>query len=273
MLVASMNGYEHWKYWNMMDLWSNIVRDFTTRKLSVASDKLLAISGLAEEYGKLIGGKYLTGLWERNLVNGLLWRRASSFTGPRRRSPSWSWTSIDGKVDWWNFQDTSGVQVSLLDCKIELVSQSAPFGAVSSASLTLRGRLRKAWFNVEQREQIHLHPWSTDTWNSDSCTAATAVWDDMGQDLELQASYSSAIWCLEVVPFLPPENDDPGTVFLSRPKGILLLQDPETGHFHRVGYLILLGATAYIGNGTTQVLEVLKNVEICFGNRSLRGVL
>jgi Heterokaryon incompatibility protein (HET) len=90
----------HMVYRNMMNLWSDIVQDFTTRKLSVASDRPLANSGLAGRYGKIIGGKYLAGLWERNLVNGLLWRRASSFKGPRQRSPSWSWTSIDGKVDW-----------------------------------------------------------------------------------------------------------------------------------------------------------------------------
>jgi hypothetical protein len=73
---------------------------------------------------------------------------------------------------------------------------------------------------------------------SDSFAAAKGVWDDTDQDLELQASYSSAIWWLEVLPFLPPEDDDrsPGTVFLSRPEGILLVQGSETGHFHRVGY-------------------------------------
>lgn len=39
-----------------------------------------------------------------------------------------------------------------------------------------------------------------------------------------------------MLPFLPPEDDDPGTMFVSRPKGILLTQDFETVNFHKIGY-------------------------------------
>lgn len=163
--VASTNGQCDWKYQNMMDLWSDVVQQFITRKLSVASDRPPAISGLAKEYGKLIDGKYLAGLWEVNLVNGLLWRRKSAFRGPRRRSPSWSWTSIDGQVDWRRFRDTTGVQSALLDSKIKLVSPSAPSGAVKSASITIKGRLRKDWFDASSGNRfifthgapIHVH--------------------------------------------------------------------------------------------------------------------
>ena len=235
-LVPSTESDGYGQYKSMMNLWPSIVEEFTKRELSMVDDRPLAISGLAKEYGRLIGDEYLAGLWAGNLVNGLLWRRKAAFRGPRQRSPSWSWTSIDGWVQWMPFIDTSGAKLVLLDCKIRLVSPLAPFGAVESACITIQGRLRKAWFDAKQREQIRFHPWSTDTWRPSTLTAALATWDYLDGDADSQASCSAALWCLEVFRFLPAQDGVRGTDYILRPNGILLTQEFGTGNFRRRGY-------------------------------------
>ncbi|KAI0323847.1 hypothetical protein GY45DRAFT_1439434 [Cubamyces sp. BRFM 1775] len=87
--------------------WWEIVEDYTRRKLSNPSDKLVALSGLAEMFAQALGPNsgYQAGLWRDNLLRDLQWQLTSSFRSPERSSgsyygPSWSWASIDGEVNW-----------------------------------------------------------------------------------------------------------------------------------------------------------------------------
>jgi hypothetical protein len=94
------------------------VRDYTQRKLSRPTDRILAISGVATAYQDLLvrnSAKYATmqqetlatthedyvaGHWLRRLPNDLLW----TVYAPQRarpavyQGPSWSWTSVHGAV-------------------------------------------------------------------------------------------------------------------------------------------------------------------------------
>lgn len=54
--------------------WCKAVSNYSGRKLTYGKDKLPAISGLATEMGLLTSDKYLAGLWEGYLLNGLCWR-------------------------------------------------------------------------------------------------------------------------------------------------------------------------------------------------------
>ena len=88
--------------------WYKTVEAYSTRALTYESDKLPALSGIAQRTQRLfssplpnISNRYLAGLWERDLLNGLTWR---SF--PESRSqvleqcgiPSWSWASVQRPV-------------------------------------------------------------------------------------------------------------------------------------------------------------------------------
>ncbi|MCJ1415394.1 hypothetical protein MMC32_001726 [Xylographa parallela] len=106
------------------ETWYNCVSEYTTRSLSMPSDKLAAISGLAEKYAVPELGQYLAGLWEQDIFRGLAWTRvktgersesqymsyiaikakrtlaARSFKPPLLyRAPSWSWASVNGPVE------------------------------------------------------------------------------------------------------------------------------------------------------------------------------
>ena len=65
--------------------WHHIVTDYTKREITVEKDKLVAISGLAHIFGKVVSllsqdsrqtedlEPYLAGIWKANLQNDLLW--------------------------------------------------------------------------------------------------------------------------------------------------------------------------------------------------------
>ncbi|KAH7187384.1 heterokaryon incompatibility protein-domain-containing protein [Fusarium oxysporum] len=94
--------------------WETVVRHYTSRKLTNPSDKLPALSGLAQFRKRVRGGVYLAGLWQDSLSHDLCWYHLPdpSYETPglgRRpacyRAPSWSWASLDTDVccRWWCF--------------------------------------------------------------------------------------------------------------------------------------------------------------------------
>ncbi|KAL8648436.1 MAG: hypothetical protein Q9226_005992 [Calogaya cf. arnoldii] len=84
-------------------LWYYLLADYMRRDLSVFSDRLHAISGLAARLRKMgvWTGRYVAGLWESNLVELLLWRTHrdtlhSAVPVERNTQIStWSWAHAD----------------------------------------------------------------------------------------------------------------------------------------------------------------------------------
>jgi hypothetical protein len=80
--------------------WQQCVDEYAKRDLTVSSDKLHAISGVAailNQDGQM--GHYMAGIWSKFLAVGLAWiRQWALFTSPPAyRAPSWSWASVDGE--------------------------------------------------------------------------------------------------------------------------------------------------------------------------------
>ncbi|KAG8526410.1 uncharacterized protein KY384_000003 [Bacidia gigantensis] len=89
--------------------WYRSVMDFTTRKLTIPSDKLVAISGIASKMAVSVKDDYIAGLWRSDIHIGLLWVAGGTIGFPmelpaRRtetyRAPSWSWASIEGFISY-----------------------------------------------------------------------------------------------------------------------------------------------------------------------------
>ena len=155
------------------------VREYSSRSLSVPSDRFHAIAGVAKivnSKGELV--TYLTSLWSAYLASSLAWRRLSSrlSTPAIYTAPSWSWASVRGGVG----QSVSGVEMNLhmridetesflrepfhlllIDGQIVLQDERNIYGAVlegsyitvegSCATYTEFGRLSKDLF------QCHPH--------------------------------------------------------------------------------------------------------------------
>jgi hypothetical protein len=86
------------------ETWRRTVIQYSPLALSVPSDKLPALSGLAQKMRSATNQTYIAGLWERTLPLDLLWYREEDGTllQPNLelaelpwRAPSWSWASVD----------------------------------------------------------------------------------------------------------------------------------------------------------------------------------
>ncbi|KAH7126591.1 heterokaryon incompatibility protein-domain-containing protein, partial [Dendryphion nanum] len=81
-----------------MDLitqWQFVAEQYSTLKLSMASDLLPALSGLATQMArkKPKDAQYIAGLWSDSFVQDLTWRSSYMNCTPvlKQRVPSWSW--------------------------------------------------------------------------------------------------------------------------------------------------------------------------------------
>ncbi|KAH6688442.1 heterokaryon incompatibility protein-domain-containing protein [Plectosphaerella plurivora] len=149
-------------------LWFRVVSDFTRRSLTFESDRLPAISALAERLSAITkDDTYIAGIWKNELLRGLEWQIYGG--GPMRkgitralpseaRAPSWSWASLEVAPHADDPKDSSGEPIplegvtfseyerevesliSILDLSWKAVEASV-YGAVKDATITLRGHL------------------------------------------------------------------------------------------------------------------------------------
>lgn len=139
------------EYEKAMENWFNLVNVYTHRRLTLPSDKILAISGIAERYGKVFGDQYCAGIWRSTFARALYWK--ASGKRPHRRprewqGPSWSWTSISGPVEFPSSRTATLVEDEprVVAIDIELANPNDPYGAIleGSGRLTLKVRLLPA---------------------------------------------------------------------------------------------------------------------------------
>jgi len=142
---------------NPTDAWDDIVRRYTERYLTVESDKLPAIGGLAARVFLERGLKdspndeYLAGLWRENLLSDLIWQTYAD--DPKRSTPtsytapSWSWASVNEPVAFRGDNDTQSFAV-VKGAKVDLENSQSPFGKVTGGWVHLSG--------------IKLHPCEVD---------------------------------------------------------------------------------------------------------------
>jgi hypothetical protein len=123
-----------------------LVHDYTRRRLTVASDKLPAFSGLSERAHRAVGGAYLAGLWSNDIKRSLLFHVSLSDdhkpAPPSReyRAPSWSWASLDCPVRFVNDLDGSdALDLELVNHEVILRKNDNPYGEVAGASLVVEG--------------------------------------------------------------------------------------------------------------------------------------
>ncbi|GKZ25431.1 hypothetical protein AbraIFM66951_000643 [Aspergillus brasiliensis] len=100
----------------LYNAWYKIVEDYTCRDLTVPSDKLPALAGIARTHAVALNDEYLAGIWVQDLATGLLWGTRNAmrpgsdrYFGERERqpmiptehyrAPTWSWCANDGAVE------------------------------------------------------------------------------------------------------------------------------------------------------------------------------
>ncbi|MCJ1470535.1 hypothetical protein MMC07_009181 [Pseudocyphellaria aurata] len=197
--------------------WYKMVEDFTKRHLTRESDKFPALSGLVSVFARLTKDRYVAGLWENDLLVGLLWH-ASYREGPRLqrppayRAPSWSWASLDGGISFDSEVNYSAggipmhrATLALSDINIAIqLAGSDPFGMVASGTMAVSGRVKQVEYQItsESLEYYYsLMPNMSDSLYSNGKKIGTAFFDEAGTD--------GSLYCLEVCTSY--KNDDEGT--------------------------------------------------------------
>ncbi|KAK2669096.1 Heterokaryon incompatibility, partial [Fusarium oxysporum f. sp. vasinfectum] len=83
-------------------LWREMVIQYSHLRLTYSSDKLPALSGLAEAIRRKTGQTYLAGLWRDTLLLDMCWFSTSKEQQEKQwRAPSWSWASVNGSIETW----------------------------------------------------------------------------------------------------------------------------------------------------------------------------
>lgn len=140
--------------------WRNILRTYTSCKLTKSEDKLIAISGVVKVLQKSTGDKYFAGLWGEHLATDLLWEKSlSQPTGlmPAKiyRAPSWSWASVDGRIGAGFRVSEEEISIAILDVSVQAAGNDLT-GAVTSGRIKLSGPLITVHIGSEDLAAIEV---------------------------------------------------------------------------------------------------------------------
>lgn len=158
----------------LMSFWrEDVLQGYVTKKLTVHSDKLVALSAIASRFHRKCG-TYLAGLWEKDLVNGLLWYTEGDMP-EAFYAPSWSWVSVQSPAIEF-YMGSQGGTTTLVDVveASTTPSTSNPFGPVSSGLIKLRGKIIDApcWF-------VNGRGWGVEVGKKHEGTRTHKTWLDM----------------------------------------------------------------------------------------------
>ena len=129
--------------------WDNIVRLYSGRILTFPSDKLIALSGIADFLGNIHKQEYLAGLWKSELPGSLLWRTRScwSTSRPSYRAPSWSWASLEGAIDpFWHEAMVPTANFKLVTCYVQPTSPNQ-YGQVKCGYLVVSAHVTRIQYD------------------------------------------------------------------------------------------------------------------------------
>lgn len=163
--------------------WTSIVEDYSGREMTKASDKLPALAGLVKMVQAFYADKYLAGIWELQLPEQLLWKHLGrtvsgvhKYPMPSRyRAPSWSWASVDGKVEFCKYitevkrfapgpKELTARGVRIISCQVKS-SLPAGLGGVFYGEVICDGFVRQmATIRCESVGRYyggyeHYYPW------------------------------------------------------------------------------------------------------------------
>jgi hypothetical protein len=226
--------------------WGNMVSSFTDRNLTYESDRLPAISGLANLLKMSLDDEYICGVWRDTLARELLWEveshssqdgTALSRRQEKFQAPSWSWASVTGPIaprrHTEQNQENRTEVIDVLDVSYALAT-SNPFGPVTYGLLTLRGLLVPVWpKHTSGTSGFDLH-FGSQTSNSRkvSIQLGECRWDIIGDDNHTctEMNLDDQLFLLPVLKCPGPTDTAPVCIVLKAAQG-------RIDCFQRVGIL------------------------------------
>jgi hypothetical protein len=111
--------------YNALYRWCRIVEDCSGARITFPTDRLPAVSALANIAANHLCSSYLAGLWLEGLWYTLSWYRAGDESVERPRdyiALSWSWASINASVSWliyWPTANSVKQEVAIQDAVVK----------------------------------------------------------------------------------------------------------------------------------------------------------
>jgi hypothetical protein len=135
---------------NLYHEWYDMIEDFSTRKFSVQTDRLPALSGLATLVAAQKEGRYCAGFWWEGIEFAICWKAGIDTLRPNvYTAPSWSWASIVGPITFPDSEHSYDYQPSWpLDAAVfhdfgAIQRGSNPYGEIEFAWLLLEAPLAR----------------------------------------------------------------------------------------------------------------------------------
>jgi hypothetical protein len=127
-------------------MWAEILSRYSTLSISRPSDKLPALSGLASLVERIIGCRYLYGIWNFNLPYGLFWQPVSRpiHRADEWRAPSWSWAAWEGEIMFENYFPVEDSRIRFND-----ISE----GSQLRGALKLEGQICPCYVSLDLQPQ------------------------------------------------------------------------------------------------------------------------
>jgi len=122
--------------------WQSVVEEYSRLLLTIPTDRLPALSGLAKRFAEANGDTYLAGLWASTVITDLLWHVSSVPTArpDKFQAPTWSWASVAGVISYSLAPMEEMVLSSLATVEFQ-PGAHAFMGEYSSPNLILTGQM------------------------------------------------------------------------------------------------------------------------------------
>ncbi|KAL2063260.1 hypothetical protein VTL71DRAFT_5065 [Oculimacula yallundae] len=223
-VIKHMDELEAVEY--ALQFWYRSIFVYTGRRLGRVEDKLAAIAGAARLVQSVVKCKYLYGLWENDMVRGLLWRTINVRSTRRGvtsrnidRAPSWSWASIDGQVTTWPIPPTVKILQDPGNWLLQCLSNNHFSGALDAIrdnvvipkgfELSVRGFVTKVWhipatYKSHDMVLVDIEPSTAFSpvpvkWEGGEELVAAGAWDTL-DDYESRKYWGRQIHALLLIP-------------------------------------------------------------------------
>ena len=136
--------------------WNRLVEVYSHLNLTHATDRLPALSGLASNFQRATGARYLAGIWQEDIYRALAWqvemrpsREPPIISTSECIAPSWSWAA----AKWGVCFPFAGFpsRAKILNYHIATKGRN-PFGEVENGWIDLRAKVQK--FHVHSEPSV-----------------------------------------------------------------------------------------------------------------------
>lgn len=250
-----------------LDNWWTIVQRYSRMRLTRATDRLVAIGGLAKAIQAQIGDGYFSGMWRRDLELQLLWYGRSLAENEAYVAPTWSWASLGTPCalyapDELKLDNFTELCVQICDANVEYASSGA-FGQVKGAvirmsckylhSANIKYSSRGAMEGVllVDKEEVYIETWLNSAFPKskaarDASGSDTSDIQNARQDTTTDEDGSdprSAETTVEVMQFymlpITATKWDPITAKRDGHRGLMLEKtNAQQGQYRRVGMYV-----------------------------------